>query len=120
MDPELKAALAAAARKFADVLDPAPNVRPTTNAVPMAGTAHSMLIVLGGVAEINDEQKRGANSREMAAIARKAGMDPRGMAGYYTTAAQLLELKNGGRWVTKLGRKRLAQLQADLGMPPAA
>jgi hypothetical protein len=68
--------------------------------------------VLAAVAEINDEHRRGATRKEMRTIAAAAGMDPRGMAGYYTGASQLLEKTSGqdARWITKQGRQRLKEL----------
>jgi hypothetical protein len=51
----------------------------------------------------------------MRAIATTAGMDPRGMAGYYTTAAQLLGKNDQGRWITAVGRERLRQLDRRFG-----
>jgi hypothetical protein len=69
-----------------------------------------MYRVLGAVAAINDGEGRGVGDDEMRAIATAAGMDPRGMAGYYTTAAQLLGKNDQGRWITAVGRERLRQL----------
>lgn len=118
MDPKILAALAAAARTFADTLDPPPG---TGGAISIrAGSAESMVHVLTEVAKINDQESRGVNSREIGDIAIAAGMDPRGMAGYYTAASSLLEKKKDGRWITGLGRTRLKNLRAELGLPPAA
>ena len=74
-----------------------------------------MYRVLGAVAAINDGEGRGVGDDEMRAIATAAGMDPRGMAGYYTTAAQLLGKNDQGRWITAVGRERLRQLDRRFG-----
>ena len=68
-----------------------------------------MAEVLRSLAGINDSKARGASDEEMREIARRAGMDPRGMAGYY--AANLLAKRDDGtRWLTRLGRERLEAL----------
>ena len=67
------------------------------------------------VLEINLDQRRGASDDEMRSIAAQAGMDPRGMAGYYTAAAKLLEVRDGGRWVTEVGHERLEGLRSRTG-----
>lgn len=117
MDEDLKRALIAGARAFADGLDgrggdgpPAPDGY--ASRLPMAGSAASMLVVLREVAAINDNEHRGATAKEMARIAAAAGMDPRGMAGYYTGIAQLLRKDRGkdARWITDTGRARLRGL----------
>ena len=74
-----------------------------------------MVEVLRSVAEINDIQHRGASDEEMREIAQRAGMDPRGMAGYY--AANLLEKRDDGlRWVSGPGHDRLGRLLALSGV----
>ena len=40
------------------------------------------------------------------------------MAGYYTAAAELLEIRDGGRWVTEVGRERLVGLVSRSGEAP--
>jgi hypothetical protein len=106
MDEKLIQALAAAARAFADNL-----TNGSGESAPTKGSAASMTQVLRDVAAINDDQHRGVDRTEMAAIARAAGMDPRGMAGYYTSASQLLEKRaDKTRWITKQGRQRLKAL----------
>lgn len=108
MDIALKRALVAAARAFADELERGMGEE---SGHPVAGSSQSMLEVLRSVAKINDEQTRGASDEEMREIARRAGMDPRGMAGYY--AAGLLEMReDGSRWVTPSGRNRMQRLSA--------
>ena len=116
MDMTLKRALAAAARAFAEEIErdlPAAEghaVSPTS-----AGSRQSMLEVLRSVAEINDKHARGASDDDMRDIARRAGIDPRGMAGYY--GANLLEKRaNGTRWLTAEGRDRLHRLVALSGV----
>jgi hypothetical protein len=85
-----------------------PGVVPET---PSAGTAASMAEVLGAVARINDDAGRGVLDEEMRAIAESAGMDPRGVAGYYS--AGLLEKRSDGtRWILQEGRDRLERLVA--------
>jgi hypothetical protein len=69
-----------------------------------------MFEVLGSIGRINDERRRGASDAEVRVIARRAGMDPRGMAGYYS--AGLLEKRADGRWVSEPGRERLGRLDA--------
>lgn len=106
MDDSLKRALAAAARAFAEELE-RDLPRPDRTVV---GGAESMSEVLRSVARINDDHGRGANDDEMRAIARRAGMDPRGLAGYYS--AGLLEKRQDGRWLCTDGRERLDRLNA--------
>jgi hypothetical protein len=109
MDEILMRALAAAARAFADEIEQglAPRPDETSDGV-LAGSAAAMFEVLGSIARINDEQHRGASDEEVRVIARRAGMDPRGMAGYYS--ARLLEKRRDGRWLSADGRERLARL----------
>jgi hypothetical protein len=111
MDPSLARALIAAARVFADELERGlPWDGTGSEPPPAARTPQSMLAVLSSVATINDEEKRGATSDEMREIARRAGMDPRGMAGYYR--ADLIEQRDDGtRWVSPGGRERLSALR---------
>jgi hypothetical protein len=110
MDDALKRALAAAARAFADELE-RDLPRPPGN---VAGSAESMFEVLGSVARINVDHGRGANDDEMRAIAQRAGMDPRGLAGYYS--AGLLEKRGEGRWLSAGGRERLDRMSATRGV----
>jgi hypothetical protein len=124
LDITLKRALAAAARAFAEEMerDLPPDPGPAEG-IPVPGSSRSMIEVLSSVVRINDEQHRGASDEEMREIAQRAGMDPRGMAGYY--AANLLEKRDDGlRWVSGQGRDRLGRLLALSGVvflePPAA
>jgi hypothetical protein len=117
MDENFKRALIAAARAFADSLDGLAGdgaAAPERNVprLPVAGSAASMLVVLREVAAINDNEHRGVARKEMSRIAAAAGMDPRGMAGYYTGVAQLLRKDRGkdARWITDTGRARLRGL----------
>lgn len=108
-------ALAAAARAFADEIEQGLTARPEgTPDGLLAGSAASMFEVLGSIARINDDHCRGASDDEVRAVARRAGMDPRGMAGYYS--ARLLEKRDGGRWVSTEGRERLGRLEALRGV----
>lgn len=108
-------AVAAAARAFADEIEQGLAARPEETADGLlAGSAASMFEVLGSIARINDDHGRGASDEEVRAIARRAGMDPRGMAGYHS--ARLLEKRDGGRWVSAEGRQRLGRLQALRGV----
>jgi hypothetical protein len=110
LDATVLRALAAAARAFADEIERSlvPDAA-TGRTQPIAGSPQSMVEVLRSLAGINDGQARGANDDEMREIARRAGMDPRGMAGYY--AANLLEKRDDGtRWLSRSGRERLQAL----------
>lgn len=116
-------ALARGARAFADAieieLDRDDLEDPSVT--PQPGTPESMLAVLEAVALINDGQDRGVSQSEMSSIARDAGMDPRGTAGYYAPDAGLLESRADGRWITEVGRTRMQQLrdQLDRSRSPA-
>lgn len=116
MDITLKRALAAAARAFAEEIERDLPADPQPAAgLPVPGSSRSMLEVLGSVVGINRDHGRGASDEEMREIAQRAGMDPRGMAGYY--AANLLEKREDGlRWVTEQGRDRLGRLLAMSGV----
>ncbi|MCZ2815228.1 hypothetical protein [Modestobacter sp. VKM Ac-2984] len=79
---------------------------------PIAGSAESMGVVLSGFAHVNDRENRGATRDEARDIARRAGMDPRGTAGYYSMEPPLLVSgEDGGRWITQAGRERLRRLR---------
>jgi hypothetical protein len=110
MDELLLRALAAAARTFADEIEQGLAPRPADSG---DGT-ESMFEVLGSIARINDEQGRGASDDEVRVIAKRAGMDPRGLAGYYS--AGFLEKRPDGRWLCPDGRKRLGRLLAMRGV----
>jgi hypothetical protein len=105
-------ALAAAARAFADHLEG--ELSAGEDRVPAASGMREVLRLL---AALNDGQARGATDEDMREIARRAGMDPRGMAGYYR--AKLLEMRpDGTRWLSKLGRARLAALSRVVVLDP--
>jgi hypothetical protein len=112
MEERVIQALAAAARAFAESLEPSDKSGRESSA---AGSAESMYRVLRAVAAINDGEGRGVGDDEMRAIATEVGMDPRGMAGYYTMAAKLLGKDDQGRWITAVGRERLGQLDRRFG-----
>jgi hypothetical protein len=115
MDEILARALAAAARAFAEEIEQglAPQPDETPDGM-LAGSAAAMFEVLGSIGRINEEQHRGASDEEVRVIARRAGMDPRGMAGYYS--ARLLEKRPDGRWLSADGRERLGRLTALRGV----
>jgi hypothetical protein len=106
MEVMLVRALAAAARAFADEIERGlPPDALDASAPPTPGSPRSMFEVLRSVSLINEQQSRGATDDEIRLIARRAGLDPRGMAGYY--AANLLEMRDDGtRWVSLAGRER--------------
>jgi hypothetical protein len=115
MEITLVRALAAAARAFADEIE---RGLPADGLSPTKGSAQSMLEVLRSVAAINEHQARGVSDDEIRVIARRAGLDPRGMAGYY--AASLLEKRSDGtRWVSLAGRDRLMALTRVAILDPA-
>jgi len=119
MDESLARALIAAARAFADELE---HGQTTDSAVtppaPKAGTARS-LEVLRSVASINEDQERGVSDEEIRLIAGRAGMDPRGMAGYYR-AGFLEKRDDGTRWLSPAGRERLTALTRAHVLGPAS
>lgn len=109
MDKQLAAALAAAARGFADALEAAVAGATDTEPAPAAGSPESMRLFLRRIKDVND-LGRGATKEEASRFAREAGMDPRGAAGYYTGASQLLEERGEARWITETGVTRLERL----------
>ncbi len=111
MDDRMAVAIAAAARAFADALDPPSG---TGAAGPVPGSAESMRMFLRRVADVNDLQLRGVTRDEARRFAREAGMDSRGTAGYYRKDDKgLLENRGDeGRWITSTGRERLHRLEA--------
>lgn len=110
MDDGLKRALAAAARVFADEIERDLPPREPMGSGAIGGSAGSMSEVLRSVARINDGEGRGASDEDMRSIARRVGMDPRGLAGYYS--AHLLEKRDDGRWICAEGRERLGRIDA--------
>lgn len=111
MDDTMKRAFAAAARAFAEVIEAEGTEPRGLSGVPAPGSAESMRMLLSRVAELNDRENRGATAAEMSRFAREAGMDPRGTAGYYREGDKgLLETRSDGRWITEVGRERLAHL----------
>jgi hypothetical protein len=111
-DQTIIEALAAGAEAFAKALR---NGSQGNGGIPLKGSKASMLHVLREVDSINGGQERGVTRKEMREIAKAAGMDPRGLAGYYTGLAKLLSKKPGqdARWITKTGRARLKTLEAQ-------
>jgi hypothetical protein len=109
VDAVLRRALAAAARAFADELERDLAPSPAASGV-LTGSSAAMFEVLRSIARINDELGRGASDTEVRAVAQRVGMDPRGLAGYYS--AHLLEKRDDGRWLCPDGRSRLDRLAA--------
>jgi hypothetical protein len=109
MDEVLRRALVAAARAFADELERGPSPKPAPAGV-LTGSSAAMFEVLRSIERINDELGRGASDEEVRAIAQRAGMDPRGLAGYHS--ARLLQKRDDGRWLSPDGRERLGRLTA--------
>jgi hypothetical protein len=109
MDEVLTRALAAAARAFADELERDLSPRPSPAGV-LTGSSAAMFQVLRSIGRINDELGRGASDEEVRAIAQRAGIDPRGLAGYHS--ARLLDKRDDGRWLSPDGRDRLDRLTA--------
>jgi hypothetical protein len=110
MDETLGRALIAAAHAFAEELER--GLTPQ-GAGLLDGSGSAMFEVLGMVRRVNEELHRGANDEEMRAIAQRVGMDPRGLAGYYS--AGLLEKRDDGRWLCAEGQERLGRLTALRG-----
>lgn len=114
MDEALTRAVAAAARAFAEVLEQSLlEAKPIqhSDGAPAPGTTESMVEILQSVGRINHDENRGVTDAEMRVIAARAGIDPRGMAGYYSPAVNLLEKRGDGtRWLTDTGEERLAAL----------
>ncbi len=122
MDRVMLHALSRAARAFADAVDealiadeeldvPEEAAGDASSAdVPVKGTPESMYVVLNEFAGVNDRERRGVTREEARQIAKMAGMDPRGTAGYYSMIPPLLTTKGDGRWITESGRERLRRL----------
>src|SRR4051794_18528436 len=79
---------------------------------PSVGSAESMLVVLSKFADT--KPGHGLSQREASEVARSAGMDPRGLAGYFAAGLLGLDAANDSRWITDAGRERLNRLQAQL------
>lgn len=124
MDRVMLQAMSSAAKAFAAAVDQALiadealdlPVESVDSGVPVKGSRESMYVVLSEFAAVNDRENRGVTRHEAREIAKKAGMDPRGTAGYYSMASPLLITKAGSRWITDTGRERLR----DVGRTPAA
>jgi hypothetical protein len=119
MSETLLRAVAKGFRSFAEEVE-----RDYPTAVPEAvqstapgqpGSPETMRHVLRAVADINQREHRGVTQSEMSQIARDAGMDPRGTAGYYAPDANLLNNRTEGRFITNTGIDRLGRLEELLG-----
>jgi hypothetical protein len=123
MDRVMLHAMSRAARAFAEAVDEAlmadeqldvPEEAAgdlSTSGVPVKGSPESMYVVLSEFAKVNDQEHRGVTREEAREIAKKAGMDPRGTAGYYSMIPPMLATQgDGGRWITDSGRERLRRL----------
>jgi hypothetical protein len=109
-DDRVLAAIATGLRAAADELDRQVTPKTLEAGVPEAGSRQSMQIVLSSFAAINDDENRGATPEDARRIAASAGMDTRGLAGYFR--AGLLASRSGTRWLTDKGRDRLRRLNA--------
>ncbi|WP_445259284.1 hypothetical protein [Nocardioides aurantiacus] len=59
-----------------------------------------------------DTTKTSGKTRSQAsAIAKAAGMNPRGLAGYFRAGLLKSDMKSDSRWITDKGKKRMVQLQ---------
>lgn len=78
-------------------------------AVPIKGSAESMLKVLEAFE--NTTKTNGKTRVEASIIAQSAGMNSRGLAGYFSNGLLEGDVKADSRWITDLGKKRLAKLR---------
>lgn len=120
MDDDMKRALAAGLRAAADALDP-PNVerisadKKEAEVIPSRGSAASMLKILEEHERVMSEGKR-VTAAERQQLAKDAGIDPRGIAGYF--AAGLLARDSTDKTssvLTETGAHRLERLRRGLG-----
>jgi hypothetical protein len=120
MDDLERRARAAAARTYADVLDPPDtNGEKTTGETVNLDPDERMFIVLSGFEDINDRCNRGVTREEAGLIAKRAHLNTRGLAGFYTSTYGALIVKqvdpalgDACRFITPLGRQRVAALRA--------
>lgn len=114
METATARALVAGARAFADALEQELGLGDSLDPAPTPGSAESKRILLRGVADVNDQQHRGATQEELSTFAGEAGMDPRDTAGCYRAddKALLDNRPDSGRWITTFGRERLKRLKA--------
>ena len=78
-------------------------------AVPIKGSAESMLKVLEAFETTT--KTNGMTRVQASIIAQSAGMNSRGPAGYYSNGLLEGDVKADSRWITDLGKKRLAKLR---------
>ena len=81
----------------------------SSGGVPEVGSAKSMLKVLEAF-EVTTKSD-GKTQVQAAQIAKSAGMDPRGMAGYYAAGLLKADSNANSRWISDLGKQRLELLR---------
>jgi len=77
------------------------------------------LAYLGGIARINAERRRGANSAEVSELAKRAGYpDGRAVSGWNSRSGseRVIENVDGARILNRSGHKYVASLAADLNI----
>lgn len=77
--------------------------------VPAVGSAASMRAIL----EAFDGTSRGngKTQAEASAIAKRAGIKPQGLAGYFRNQLLEADIDADSRWITEAGKERLAGLR---------
>ena len=78
-------------------------------AVPTKGSPESMLKVLEAFEHTT--KANGMTRSKASSVAQAAGMNSRGLAGYYSNGLLAGDVKADSRWITDLGKKRLAKLR---------
>lgn len=78
-------------------------------AVPTKGSAESMLMVLEAFEHTT--KANGMTRIQASTVAQTAGMNSRGLAGYYSNGLLAGDVKADSRWITDPGKKRLAKLR---------
>jgi hypothetical protein len=77
--------------------------------MPAPGSGESMRMVLLAFSDTTPET--GLSQREASEVARAAGMNPRGLAGYFKAGLLKSDRPSDRRWITDLGRERLRRLE---------
>lgn len=101
---QIKALVKIEARLRQESLSPA-----AVAGLPKVGSVESMLKVLEAFE--NTSQAAGKTQREASQIAKGAGMNPRGLAGYFRAGLLKGDKKANSRWITTAGKARLEQLR---------